>query len=442
MSQVREQRAWYLYDWANSAFASTVLTLFLGPYLTSLARAAAGEAGRVFPLGIPIEPRSWWSYLVSLSVILQVVTLPLIGAAADRSPNKKRLLGVCAFTGATATMLMYTLQGTAYLEGGLLFIVANVSFGAAAVVYNSFLPDIAAPEDRDRVSSRGWGIGYFGGGLVLALNLLLFSNAARIGISEGLAVRISLFSAGAWWALWTVPALAGLRTRPARQEGPLVSPFRQLAATLRHMRRYPRTLQFLIAYLLYNDAVQAIIALAAQFASDELKVPQVALTQAILMVQFVAFAGALLFGLVAKHVGAKLAIISCLYIWIGVLLAIYFYVKTTAHFFYMAATVALVMGGTQALSRSLFSRLIPNGHEAEYFGIYEVSDKGTSWMAPLIFGLALQFTGNYRISILTLLAFFIAGLAVLWTVDPVRAEQAAGRYTDGNGHAVGSHSHS
>ena len=438
---MREQRAWYLYDWANSAFASTVLTLFLGPYITSLARAAAGEAGRVYPLGIPIEPRAWWGYLISLSVILQVITLPLIGAAADRSSNKKRLLGVCAFIGATATMLMYTLQGSAYIEGGLLFIIANVSFGAAAVVYNSFLPDIASPEERDRVSSRGWGIGYLGGGLVLALNLALFSNAARIGISEGLAVRMSLFSAGAWWALWTIPALAGLRARPARQQGAIISPFRQIAATLRHMGQYPRTLQFLIAYLLYNDAVQAIIALSAQFASDELKVPAVALTQAILMVQFVAFAGAMVFSLVAKQIGAKQAILTCLCIWIVVLLAIYSYVRTTSHFFVMAATVALVMGGTQALSRSLFSRMIPPGHEAEYFGIYEISDKGTSWMAPLIFALALQFTGSYRLSILSLLAFFVAGLLVLWTVDPDRAEDAARGYTGENGHAVGSHSH-
>ncbi|HYO82263.1 MAG TPA: MFS transporter, partial [Bryobacteraceae bacterium] len=389
--------------------------------------------------GIPVEPRSWWGYVISLSVIMQVLVLPLVGAAADRSPSKKRLLGFCAFSGATATMAMFLLQGTAYLQGGILFVIANVAFGAAAVVYNSFLPEIAAPEDRDRVSSRGWGIGYFGGGLVLALNLALFSNAASLGLTEAMAVRISLFSAGAWWALWTVPALLGLRNRPPAVRGGRASPFRQIGAIVSHMRGYPRTLTFLIAYLLYNDAVQAVIALSAQFGSDELKIPMPALTMAILMVQFVAFGGAFLFSVVAARTGAKRAIVLSLLIWIGVILAIYFSVRTTRDFFVMAAIVALVLGGTQALSRALYSKMIPPGREAEYFSLYEISDKGTSWLAPLIFGLALQFTGSYRLSILSLLAFFIAGLLLLLRVDPERAAAEARGYTGGNGHAVGSH---
>jgi len=426
----KEQRAWYVYDFANSAFASTVITLFLGPYLTSLAKAAAGSDGRVYPFGIPVEPRSWWGYMVALSVLTQVLVLPLMGTIADFSPNKKRLLALCAYTGSAATVAMFTLEGSSYLLGGFLFLVANLAFGASIVVYNSFLPEISKPEERDNVSSKGWGFGYLGGGIVLALNLALFSNAAKLGLSEGLAIRISLASAGLWWGLFTLIPLFGLKNRPpARRREPgesLSNGFKQLVRTLRDMRHYPQTLTFLIAYLIYNDAVQAVITLSGQFGSDELKIPMGTLTMAILMVQFLAFAGALLFNLVSRKVGTKQAIAISLMIWTGVILAIYVTVRTTAEFFVMAAVVAIVLGGTQALSRSLFSQMIPEGREGEYFSLYEISDKGTSWMAPLIFGLALQFTGSYRTAILSLLGFFIVGLFILLRVDVGRATREAG----------------
>jgi len=426
----REQRAWYVYDFANSAFASTVVTLFLGPYLTALAKAAAGPDGRVHPFGIPVEPRSWWGYMIALSVLTQVVALPLMGTIADYSPHKKRLLALCAYIGAASTIAMFTLQGTAYLEGGILFLVANLAFGASIVVYNSFLPEIAEPDERDNVSSKGWGFGYLGGGLMLALNLALFSNAEKLGLSEGLAVRICLASAGIWWALFTIVPLAGLKSRPpSRMRLPgetLASGFKQLFRTLRDLRHYPQTLLFLLAYLIYNDAVQAVITLSGQFGSDELKIPMGTLTMAILMVQFLAFVGALLFNLVSRRLGAQRTIALSLLIWTGVIIAIYITVRTTVEFFVMAAVVALVLGGTQALSRSLFSQMIPKGREGEYFSLYEISDKGTSWMAPLIFGLALQFTGSYRTAILSLLVFFIAGLALLLRVDVGRAACEAG----------------
>ncbi len=417
----REQRGWYMYDWANSVFASTVVTLFLGPYLTALAKAAAGTDGRVHPLGIPVDPRSWWGYLISVSVVSQILALPIAGTIADFSSNKKRLMALFAYTGALATAAMFFLHGDEYLFGGVLFLVANLMFGASIVVYNSFLPDIAPVERRDAVSSAGWGIGYLGGGLLLALNLVLFMKAKALGLSESMAVRINLSSAGVWWALFSLIPLAAIRNRPpgrVRRAGEgLLSNFREFAVTLRDMRHYPQTLRFLLAYLLYNDAVQAVIALAAQFGNDELKMPMADLTEVILMVQFVAFFGAFLFDWIAKAIGAKPAVIVSLLIWTGVLVAMYVSVRTERQFFVVAAIVAIVLGGTQALSRSLFSLMIPKGREAEYFGVYEISDKGTSWMCPLLFGLALQFTGNYRLAILSLITFFAAGLLVLWTVN-------------------------
>lgn len=425
---VREQRGWYLYDWANSAFATTAIALFLGPYLTALAKAAADAQGFVHPLGIPIDARSYWSYMVSLSVMLQVLVLPITGAIADYGRRKKQCLAGTAYVGAAAATAMYFLKGDMYLWGGWLFVVANINFGASVVIYNSFLPEIAPPEERDAVSSRGWGIGYLGGGLLLALNLLLFLNAKRLGISEAMAVRVSLSSTGVWWAIFTIPTLLALRNRgPAKKLGEGESAVRhtlgQLAETLRHVRQFPETTTFLIAYLLYNDAIQAVLALASQFANDELKIPVSQLTLAILMVQFVGFFGAFGFNWIAAAVGAKRAVIASLVLWTGTLVYLYAAVRTTAQFFAVAAAVGIVMGGSQALSRSLYAQLIPKGREAEYFSIYEISDKGTSWMCPMIFGLALQFTRSYRLAILSLVVFFIAGLAVLTRVNVEEGER-------------------
>jgi len=194
--------------------------------------------------------------------------LPVVGAIADYGRKKKQCLGATAYLGALATVAMFFLQGNQYLLGGALFLVANVSFGASIVVYNSFLPEIAPPEQRDAVSSKGWGIGYLGGGLLLALNLLLYLNAARIGLSEAMAVRFSLSSAGIWWGLFTIPTLVTLRDRGAARVLPpgqsaIQAALRQLRHTVREIRRYPQTTTFLIAYLLYNESIQAVLALAS-----------------------------------------------------------------------------------------------------------------------------------------------------------------------------------
>ena len=244
-------------------------------------------------------------------------------------------------------------------------------------------------------------------------------------------MRISLSSAGLWWAIFTLIPLATLRARePLRSRpsgGYLAAGLTQVLRTVGDLRRYPQTAIFLVAYLLYNDAIQAVIALAAQFGSDELKIPMSSLTLMILMIQFVAFFGAIGFNRVAAAIGAKRAVMVSLAIWSGVLVAIYVSVRTTAQFFVMGAVVAVVLGGSQALSRSLYSVMIPKGREAEYFSLYEISDKGTSWLCPLVFALALQFTGSYRLAILSLIFFFIAGLAVLARVDVSKAMREAER---------------
>ena len=425
---LREQRAWYLYDWANSGFFTTVIALFLGPYLTSIAKTAADAQGFVHPLGIPVDARSYWSYMISLSVGLQVFVLPIVGALADYGRRKKEYLAGTAYIGSAATIGLFFLEGDSYLLGGALFLVANVAFGASVVVYNSFLPEIAPVEQRDAVSSKGWAFGYAGGGTLLALNLLLYTRAASFGISEAMAVRISLASAGVWAALFTIPALLALRNRgPAKPIPPgqtaIGTAVSQLMHTIRDVRKYPETSTFLIAYLLYNDAIQTILAMATQFGNDELKIPVSTLTIVILLVQFAALAGALLFNRLSVSIGAKKSILVSLVAWTAVPVYAYLFVKGTVEFFVMAGVVAVVMGGSQALSRSLFAQFVPKGKEAEYFSIYEISDKGTSWIGPIVFGLALQFTKSYRSALLSLIVFFVVGFFVLLRVNVEKGER-------------------
>jgi len=427
----REQWAWYSYDWGNSAFSTTVVTLFLGPYLTALAKTAAAADGRIHPLGLSLDPRALWSYLIALSVILQVIFLPLVGALADYGHKKREMLGGLALIGVIATCGMFFMQGENYLWGAGLFLIANLMFGASIVVYNSFLPDIATPEERDTVSSTGWGFGYLGGGLLLALNLYLYSNEKAFGLAEGMAVRISLCSAGVWWGIFTIPAYLGLRNRSAGRSLPpgenyLSIGIKQVVSLFKDLRLYPQALIFLVAFLLYNDAIQTVISLSSQFGADQLGMSMASLTKAILMVQFVAFFGAVGFNFLAKWIGAKFSVVVALLIWTLTLLYIWLAVKTESEFFILAFVIAIVMGGSQALSRSMFSQLIPKGREAEYFSIYEISDKGTSWISPLFFGLALELTGNYRLAIFSLVIFFIAGLIVLLRVNMQQGMREAG----------------
>ena len=431
----RERFGWYSYDWATSVFSSTVVTVFLGPYLTDIAERAAGPDGNVAPLGISMPPGSLFGYTLSASVFLQVFVLPLLGAIADRSGRKRELLTVLSYLGALATAALYFVGGERYLLGSGLFIVANLAFGSAMVVYYSWLPDLATPDERDAISSKGWASGYLGGGLLLVLNLALYLNAESLGLSQGDAVRICLCSAGVWWGLFAVVTLTRLRNHPHPPEpgasavrgGVVGGSVRQLGATFRDLRRRPLTLLFLVTYLLYNDGVQTVANVSAQYGSEELELSQSTLITAILVVQFVAFGGALTLGRLAARYGTKRTILGSLVVWVLVIGIAYFLQKGSALQFYaVALAIGFVLGGTQALSRSLFSQLIPAGKEAEYFGFYEISDRGTSWLGPFLFALTYQLTNSYRYAIFSLVFFFIVGGSLLARLDLRRAIVEAG----------------
>jgi UMF1 family MFS transporter len=433
-----ERVGWYFYDWANSAFYTTVITVFLGPYLTAIAKRAAGCAtgdecadGAVSVLGLDIAPGSLFPYAVSLSVFLTVFVLPVVGAIADRSAHKKELLAVTAYIGSAATVAMLFLTGDRFLLGVALFLLANISYGASIVIYNSFLPQIAGPEERDKVSSVGWAFGYLGGGTLLALNVAAVLFKDSLGMTTGEVVRYSIVSAGLWWAGFTTIPLLRLRNRPPAageaEHGRLADGFKQLWRTLRSLRAYPLTLFFLIAYLVYNDGIQTVITLSAVYGTEELKLSEDVLAPTILMVQFLAFGGALALGALAKRIGAWKTLLISLGLWIVVVLAAFALpAREVAPFVALGGAIGIVLGGSQALSRSLFSQLIPKGKEGEYFGLYEISDKGTSWLGPVLFGLAYDITRSYRVAIVSLLVFFVVGASLLLAVPMRRAIAAAG----------------
>ncbi|MGV9254811.1 MFS transporter [Streptomyces sp. NPDC003697] len=423
----REQRGWYVYDWACSVYSTSVLTVFLGPYLTAVAQSAADPAGFVHPLGVPVRAGSFFAYCVSASVILAIVVMPVAGAAADRTGRKKPLLAAAAYTGAAATSGLFLLDGDRYLLGGVLLVLANASLAVSMVLYNSYLPQIAAPEERDAVSSRGWALGYAAGSLVLVANLVLFTAHGSFGVSESMAVRICLASAGLWWGAFTLVPLKRLRDRRTGTAAAPAHGWRQLAATVRDMRGKPFTLAFLLAYLIYNDGIQTVISQASVYGSEELGLSQSTLITAVLMVQVLAVAGALGMGRLARTYGTKRTILGSLLAWTATLGAGYFLpAGAPVWFFVLAAGIGLVLGGSQALSRSLFSHLVPPGKEAEYFSAYEMSDRGMSWLGPLLFGITYQLTGSYRDAIVSLVAFFVIGFALLARVPVRRAIHDAG----------------
>lgn len=429
MKSTKEQRSWYWYDWANSAYITTTATVIIGPYLTSLANNAAcpdlvdGQVCQnpVMLLGLfPVLPGALHPFLATLSTIISAVLLLFVGALVDRSAHPHRWLAGSAWLGATAGSMMFFLEGDNWELGAWLMIIAAFSFGASTVVYDSILVRISGPDDRDRVSSRGWAFGYVGGGLLLAANFLLMTFYDQLGLSYGMAIRLSLLSAGLWWGLFTIIPVLGLRKLP--KEVPVEvsghNPFSQLASTFAQMKHYPQTMLFLLAFLFYNDGIQTVIVSSSLYASKELGMATSQVMLTFLVTQFVAIAGALLFGLAASKIGAKKTVLIGLVIWLGVVgVGFVLPVGVFGALVALGAAIGLVMGGTQALSRSMYSQLIPLGRESEYFSFYQAMERGTSWLGTLTFALVFQFSQSYRLALVALIVFFVIGGVLLSRVN-------------------------
>ena len=438
LNRAREQRAWYWYDWANSAYYTTVLTVLFAPYMITVAGRAAG-CGDADPcnrtvsvLGLHLSVGSLPFYLTSFATIASAFVLPVVGAFVDRSSRKKWNMAGFAFAGSSFAALLFFLRGDHWQLGAFAVVASSILGGCSLVAYSAILCDISTEAERDDVSSRGWAFGYLGGGLLLAVNLAVYLGHDAIGLDEELAVRLSLLSAALWWAGFTLIPLVRLRNHPAvnvvAESGTILQrSFGQLFTTLRELRAYPMTLTFLLAYLFYNDGIQTVIYASSTYGEKQLGFSKTVLIATILIIQFVAFGGALFFGRLARLYGGYRSILGGTFAWmVLVVLAMLLPAHKAVLFYAVAVGIGVVLGGTQALSRSFFSLLIPRGREGEYFALYNACERGTSWFGTFLFGLVFQLSGSYRPAILALIVFFVLGAAFLLRLDPQRGIEEAG----------------
>ena len=442
-NQPREIFGWMMYDWANSAFYTTVISVMLGPYLISLAESSLGKEGLVVDLGLfRVTTGGFPAFCLAISVVSMVVFLPILGSIADYTHLKKRLMAIFCYLGVLASSLLFFVTGDNYLIGGALLIVSNIGFAAANVFYNAFLIDITTEDRRDRVSSYGYGAGYIGGVVMLVANLALIANAESLGITRGFAVRLSFLIASLWWGLFAIVTFVLVRNREATKTVPqhkslVTVGFSELWETLKELRRLRYTAIFLVAYLFYNDGIQTVILQSSVFLSQELftqaerdaSADQTFLITIFLVAQISAFIGAITFERIARFIGAKRTILISLAIWCGIVIYAYAFLATRTQAYVMAVFIGLVLGSAQALSRSLYSQMIPAGRESAFFGIYEISEKGTSWMGQLLFTIIIGATGSFRQAILGLIVFFVVGSVVLLFTNTEQAIHEAGNRT-------------
>jgi len=437
----REIFGWLVYDWANSAFYTTVVSVLLGPYLVSLAQSDVGENGVILSLGAfgAITPKNLFSYSIFASVFIQLFLLPTLGSIADYTNLKKRLMMFFCYTGVAASCCLFFVTGDDYLWGSFLLVIATLSFGTANVFYNAYLVDITTEDKRNLISSYGFASGYIGGVLVLVLNLQLVNNAERFGITTGTAVRLSLLFASLWWGAFALITFLTLRSRGAVKKLPpgknvITVGFSELFNTFRQLRRLRQTSLFLVAFLFYNDGIQAVINHASIFLAQELfvakglKEDQSFLIGIFLVAQVSALAGSIIFERIARRIGSKNTIILSLIVWICIVIYAYGFLDSTAQAWIMAGFIGLVLGASQALSRSLYSKMIPEGKESSFFGFYEIAERGASLLGAFVFGTVAAATGSYRQAILALIVFFIVGILILFFTDTDKAIKEAGQY--------------
>jgi len=429
-----------LYDWANSAFFTAVIGVLIGPYLYSLAKNAVGEDGVVLNLYLfNVTAKGLFSFCTAVSTISLVVFLPILGAIADYTHLKKRLMAIFCYVGVFAGSLMFFVSESYILLCGLI-ILSNMAFAAANVFYNAFLIDVTSEDRRDKISSYGYGLGYIGGVVMLILCILLVNNSESLGITTGQAARISFLAASVWWGVFGAISFYFLKTRQPEKEVPsqkslLTVGFGELWQTLKELRRLRYTMLFLIAYLFYNDGIQTVILQSSVFMSYELFTSKgLPLDNSFLLIIFLiaqisAFVGAILFERIARKIGSKQTIILSLVIWCGIVIYTFAFFSTPTQAYFIGGFIGMVLGSAQALSRSLYSQMIPAGRESSFFGLYEISEKGTSWMGQILFTIIVGATGSFRYAILGLIVFFVVGTVILLFTDTTRAIHEAGNLT-------------
>jgi len=415
-----ELRAWAMYDWANSAFQTTIIAGVFPIYFKQV--AAAGLPDNIQ------DSRYLWT--TTAAIVIMALLAPILGAMADAKPIKKRLLTAFVVCGASATCAMWFIQDGDWALALLLFGVGNVAVAGSIVFYESLLPHIARPEELDRVSTAGYAIGYIGGGTLLAFNLAMIQRPDWFGLADaGIASRLSFVTVGVWWLLFTIPLLRGVVepkiTRPSGATtvtGEVRAAFRQLRETFHELKHYKQAVLMLVAFFLYNDGIQTIIRVATLY-GDGIGIDTGSMITALLLVQFIGIPCSFLFGALAGRIGAKRGIFIGLTTYLGITILAYFMTNAT-HFYALAVGVGLVQGGTQALSRSLFASMIPKTRSSEFFGFFGVFERYAGILGPAAFAIVAG-QGTSRTAILTLIVFFIAGMMVLSRVNVEEGQRAA-----------------
>jgi len=415
-----EQRAWAWYDWANSAFFATVVTAVFPGFYASY--AAAGMA--------PAEATARFGLVTTLSMATIAISAPILGAMADYTGAKKKLLAVFIAIGVTACASMVFIGEGDIGLASLLFFIANLGVSGSIVFYDSLLPHVAKAEETDRVSSAGYAMGYIGGGLLLLINLAWILQPAMFGFSGTVpAIKASFVAVAVWWAVFSLPIFRNVpepSTR-ARQSGEsglaIVAAFNRLATTFREVRKYRNAFLLFIAMLLYQDGIQTIIRMAGVYGA-EVGVEQTSQIAAFVMVQFLAIPFSFLFGSLGVRIGTKRAIFIAITVYALATVLAYFMTSVT-HFFILAAMIATVQGGAQALSRAMFSRMVPVDRTSEFFGFFAVSERFATVLGPLVFTLSVTLTGSSHAAIIAILGFFVAGAWVLSMVDEEAGIRAA-----------------
>jgi UMF1 family MFS transporter len=422
----KDQWGWVLYDTANSAFATTVLAAVLPIYYASL----VPETGVSLGFGAwswQTSAESLWGYTVAMSAAMVAVVAPVLGAMSDGGWGKKPFLALFCYLGCLATAgLVLVSTGDYWLASGL-FIVGNVGFSGGNVFYNGILRDLASDDEIDSLSGVGFAAGYVGGGLLLAVNLAMIQKPQLFGLSSTeWATRVSFVTVGVWWALWALPIFRWTSERTtvaAVSVGEAIGrAVRQVVRTLRELRNYRDLFVMLIAFLLYNDGIQTVIVMASIYGKQALSLSTGDLIGTLMMIQVIGAPGAVLCGRAAARWGAKPTLLVTLTLWLGAV--IYAYTMTTAaQFWGLGAVIALILGGSQAISRSLFASMVPKDRSAEFFGFFSVSGKLSSIFGPLLFALIADLTGNTRSALLSLTVLFLAGGLVLTRVNVARGRR-------------------
>ena len=405
----------------TSAFQTTIIAAIFPIYFQKV--AAAGMPGPV--------ATSRFAWATTIAILIVAVIAPLLGAVADYAAAKKRLLAVFLAIGACATGAMYFITRGDWMLALVLFVVANVGVAGSIVFYESLLPHLAGVDELDRVSTAGYALGYLGGGVLLAINVLMMSKPAWFFLpSREIAIRASLASVAVWWVVFSIPLFRDVPEPPRRLEAgerprgnALVPAVRRLIETLRELRRYRQAFMLLLAFLLYNDGIQTIIRMATTYGT-EIGIDENAMIGALLITQFIGVPFGFLFGYFAEKIGAKRAVFIGLMVY-AVITVLGYFMRTATHFFVLAIMVGMVQGGTQALSRSLFASMIPKHKSSEFFAFFGVFERYAGILGPAVFAWVVAHSGTSRNAILSVLAFFVIGGALLTLVDVDEGRRAA-----------------